>query len=153
MPEICLELQDRHGADVNVVLFCLWYAAHVGRFDDSTFDAVLKLSREWKTNVVGPLREVRRWLKTEQKQIQDSRSDDPTPFRDKVKALELQAEQLQQNALQDLVVDPGTGGQSMSLPKNATDNLQRYFRAIDAMDNIGLQPKLEALLALTFDAG
>src|ERR1700746_1323322 len=62
----CLALQNRNGADVNMVLLCCWlayrgtgtgsFARHLG--------AALKTSREWQHNLVEPLRKCRENLKS-----------------------------------------------------------------------------------------
>lgn len=62
--EACLDLQDRRGCDVNVLLFCCWLGAS-GR-PTLTVDrlrAILTASEAWQSQVVKPLREVRRLLK------------------------------------------------------------------------------------------
>lgn len=62
--EACLDLQDRRGCDVNVLLFCCWLAAS-GRptLTADRLRAILKASDAWQTDVVKPLRAIRRKLK------------------------------------------------------------------------------------------
>ena len=62
--EACLDLQDRHGCDVNVLLFCCWLAAS-GRptLTADRLRSILKASEAWQSDVVKKLREVRRLLK------------------------------------------------------------------------------------------
>jgi uncharacterized protein (TIGR02444 family) len=60
----CLDLQERRGCDVNILLFCCWLGAS-GR---STLTAdrlrsILKASHVWQAEIVRPLRQVRRLLK------------------------------------------------------------------------------------------
>jgi len=60
----CLDLQERRGCDVNILLFCCWLGAS-GR---STLTAdrlrtILKASDVWQAEIVRPLRQVRRLLK------------------------------------------------------------------------------------------
>ena len=62
--EACLDLQERRGCDVNILLFCCWLGAS-GR---STLTAdrlrsILKASDVWQAEIVRPLRQVRRLLK------------------------------------------------------------------------------------------
>ena len=98
----CLALQNEHGLDVNLVLFCIWYGKYHGELSSSQLDELLGFSLLWATNVVKPLRQARRWIK-------QNRDDCQIParrlesFRERVKKLELEAEQLQQNRLQQLV--------------------------------------------------
>jgi uncharacterized protein (TIGR02444 family) len=60
----CLDLQDRRGCDVNILLFCCWLGAS-GRptLTADRLRVLLKESETWQAGVVKPLREVRRLLK------------------------------------------------------------------------------------------
>ena len=62
--EACLDLQDRRGCDVNVLLFCCWLGAS-GRptLTAERLRAILKVSDVWQSEIVRPLRQVRRLLK------------------------------------------------------------------------------------------
>lgn len=62
--EACLDLQERRGCDVNVLLFCCWLAAS-GRptLSADRLRAILKASDAWQADVVTPLRAIRRKLK------------------------------------------------------------------------------------------
>jgi uncharacterized protein (TIGR02444 family) len=94
--EACLQLQEACGADVNIVLFLLWRAT---ARDALTADAVRRLddsSRDWRENVVAPLRTLRRRLKAGCPPMAPNAAES---FRSKVKAVELAAERLQQDAM------------------------------------------------------
>jgi len=84
----CLALQDRHGCDVNWLLYCLWLARSRRRFDTEQISAVVEQCAQWRQQVVEPLRAVRRQLKG-RAAVAD--------FRERVKTLELDAEQQQQS--------------------------------------------------------
>src|SRR6476646_4741300 len=62
--EACLDLQDRRGCDVNVLLFCCWLGAS-GRppLTADRLRAILKVSDVWQAEIVRPLRQVRQLLK------------------------------------------------------------------------------------------
>jgi uncharacterized protein (TIGR02444 family) len=62
--EACLDLQERRGCDVNILLFCCWLAAS-GRptLTADRLRAILKASDAWQAEIVRPLRAVRRLLK------------------------------------------------------------------------------------------
>src|SRR6202040_2321133 len=62
--EACLDLQERRGCDVNILLFCCWLGAS-GR---STLTAdrlrtILKVSDVWQAEIVRPLRQGRQPLR------------------------------------------------------------------------------------------
>ena len=59
----CLALQDRHGADVNLVLFALWLGMRGHRLDAAAGARSARLARRWQSPFVQPLRRVRRGLK------------------------------------------------------------------------------------------
>ncbi|MBX9944899.1 MAG: TIGR02444 family protein, partial [Reyranella sp.] len=62
--EACLDLQERRGCDVNVLLFCCWLGAS-GRptLTAERLRSILAASDAWQSEVVKPLREMRRRLK------------------------------------------------------------------------------------------
>ena len=98
VPEVarlCLELQDRHRADVNLLLFGAWFGASGrGRIEPIDYarltEAIAPLNRE----VVAPLRALRGVLKTMLDQAPEL-----LPLRETVKATELEAERMVQRRL------------------------------------------------------
>jgi len=62
--EACLDLQERRGCDVNVLLFCCWLGAS-GRptLTVERLRALLTVTDAWQVEIVRPLRAVRRLLK------------------------------------------------------------------------------------------
>jgi uncharacterized protein (TIGR02444 family) len=94
--DACIALQDDCGVDVNLLLFLLWLAddgqllpAHeVRKLDDKV--------RDWRNLTIIPIREVRRKLKGARTLVDPGKQE---AFRNKVKAIELEAERLQQEAL------------------------------------------------------
>jgi uncharacterized protein (TIGR02444 family) len=94
--EACIGLQDEYGVDVNLLLFLLWLASE-GRLLSA--DEVKKLDdtvRDWRNLTIVPIREVRRKLKGARTMADTGTQE---AFRNKVKAIELEAERLQQQAL------------------------------------------------------
>ena len=62
--DACLDLQERRGCDVNILLFCCWLGAS-GRptLTADRLRTILKASDAWQAEIVRPLRAVRRLLK------------------------------------------------------------------------------------------
>jgi uncharacterized protein (TIGR02444 family) len=62
--EACLDLQERRGCDVNVLLFCCWLGAS-GRptLTVERLRALLTVTDAWQAEIIRPLRAVRRLLK------------------------------------------------------------------------------------------
>jgi uncharacterized protein (TIGR02444 family) len=87
----CLSLQERYGIDVNVLLFCVWLAVerHVA-VERADLDSVTEAVGEWHRRAVKPLRAARQEMK-------GLASVDA--IRVQVKALELEAERIEQAKL------------------------------------------------------
>ena len=81
-----LVLQNRYGADVNLVLFCAW----LGKLTPEALDSAEAALRPWREEAVEPLRHLRRRLKNR---------PEAAAVRDLVKAAELEAERLAQRLL------------------------------------------------------
>ncbi len=97
--EACLDLQDRCGVDVNLLLFLLWMATAGAALPTGAVKELDDAVGDWRDGVVVPLRVLRRTLKAGTPLIA---GDAATAFRDRIKALELEAERLQQEAMHGL---------------------------------------------------
>lgn len=124
----CLELQDRHGLDVNLVLFCLWHGIRHGVMDARLCAAAVGFAGQWGGHVVGPLRAARRWMKGRQvPDLVEAALRDG--LREKIKALELESERLQQQQLQAMAA--GFAAQPAHSPTQAAlANLDCYLLAL-----------------------
>lgn len=89
---ICLELQDRYGVDVNVLLYGAWLAASDRRLTRTHLSAVSVDVDEWRNTVVQPLRSLRRELRC---------YPAAAAIREDLKALELRSEHQQQDLMYD----------------------------------------------------
>lgn len=85
----CLGLQDRRGADVNLLLLVLWLARRGQALDDAALRTVAAVSRDWQAQVVGPVRTARRAAKRAAGRA----------LYERLKAVELECEQAEQRAL------------------------------------------------------
>jgi len=91
--DACIALQDDCGVDVNLLLFLFWLAAD-GQLLSA--DEVKKLDekvRDWRNLTVIPIRDARRKLKGAPTLVDPTKQE---AFRTMVKAVELDAERLQQ---------------------------------------------------------
>src|SRR5262249_12099384 len=86
----CLGLQELHGVNVNLLLFCAWIGTQAITLDRNDIEAAAQVIVRWDAMVVRPLRIARQEMKA-----------DPgmTTVRSHVKALELEAEQIEQAML------------------------------------------------------
>ena len=94
--EACLELQDSYGVDVNVVLFLLWMASQKRLLAADQVKRLADKVRPWQTDVIGPIRSLRRMLKSDAPLLDKSAAE---LFRTRIKAIELESERLQQEAM------------------------------------------------------
>lgn len=91
----CLDLQDRLGLDVNLLLFCCWAGSRGRCLSPAGLQGLVAATRAWREEAVEPLRRVRRRLKTRLAELGPAAS----ALRAQVKAAELAAEAIQQDIL------------------------------------------------------
>ena len=126
--EACIVLQEESGADVNLLMFLLWHAVQRRQFLPSEVDWIESKIFEWREATVIPLRSVRRALKTPPLLVTAVRAE---AFRTRIKAVELEAERLQQEAMYELepAVPPG---QEVASPADAARaNLAAYAAMLE----------------------
>jgi uncharacterized protein (TIGR02444 family) len=93
--DACLALQDRHGADVPLLLAALWHGASGrGAIGAARAARWRRIARVWRETAVRPLRLARRALKPHESE------PGVASLRTRVKAAELAAEKLQLAALE-----------------------------------------------------
>jgi uncharacterized protein (TIGR02444 family) len=94
--DACVALQDGCGVDVNILLFFLWLATARRRVPPAAAQAVCAKVGPWRDDVVVPLRTLRRKLKDGSSLVEHNTAE---LFRTKIKAVELESERLQQEAM------------------------------------------------------
>jgi uncharacterized protein (TIGR02444 family) len=94
--DACIALQDGCGIDVNILLFLLWLAGERRQIATAEVRRVCAEAGPWRQEVVVPLRNLRRRLKDGAPPIERNTGE---LFRTRIKAVELEAERLQQEAL------------------------------------------------------
>lgn len=149
-----LILQDRHGLDVNMALWCVWaVAAGFGIVDDDTLAGGHAFSTEWTNKVTSNLRAARRGLRP-------APAGCPAEWAEALRAntleLELDAERVEQDFLQALLLGLQEHADHLDLsPRRAraiaTDNLVAYATLAGAdgerLENTGA---FDPLLAAAF---
>jgi uncharacterized protein (TIGR02444 family) len=102
MPEVadtCIALQDQAGVDVNLLMFLLWNATQGRQASKGDVESLERRVGEWRNAAVIPLREIRRRLKSPPAVVDAATAE---VFRTRIKAAELEAERLQQEAMYPL---------------------------------------------------
>jgi len=117
-----IDLQDRLGLDVNLLLFACWTGATGrGRLSDDLWRQLISGTDEWRGRVVEPLRAVRRYLKG---------TVDAAAFREKLKTLELEAERAEQATIMSLAQPPESAAISAdAVMADVVANLRAYIVA------------------------
>lgn len=148
----CLALQDRHGIDVNMLLFCCWAGASgYGTLDEDDFSRALAVSRPWQQEIVAPLRQVRARLKAA---LPTAPKKTAEAVRQRVAAAEIDAERVEQLMIAAMLTrSPGAEQASASGLADAIVNLERYLSVAADLEEFGDaadHADLVALLAGTF---
>ncbi len=152
----CLDLQERHGLDVNLLLFCGWAGRRGRALDDADIARLIAAAGPWREATVRPLRKLRKWLKGQSVAPGAAAGR----LRERIKDDELQAEAIQQDLFVEAIPVPeGTGGPAVTVA-----NMAAYFAALgiapDANDTAhlanvlrGCHPELLPLEAVWLLAG
>ena len=101
--DACLDLQDHHEQNTCLLLWAGWCAATGRRPDEETIEAACDIARAWDSTTITPLRAVRRTLKLPVPDIEDAPRE---AVRNRIKAVELEAERLLLLALEALAPAP-----------------------------------------------
>lgn len=123
--QLCHLLQDNYDANVNIILWCCWYAASdYGQTSEELLKRIITESAIWQDNVTRQLREIRHWLKDKQK------NDLILHYGKQVMELELTSEAIQQKQFYDLSVNQAKTGEN--IVNDARINLQIYFNTLSS---------------------
>src|SRR5262245_59146745 len=118
--DACIALQEEAGVDVNLLLFLLWHAKQRRRLSAADVAALEAKIGPWRDVTVIPLRSVRRALKSPPALVEASTAE---AFRNRIKAVELEAERLQQEAMYALAP---LGAEVGGLEEAARSNVAAY---------------------------
>jgi len=88
--QACLLLQDSFGIDISFLLTLVWYATHGVGFDHGDIEALDHAIASWRSDVVHPLRTMRREIK-----LAASQDGVIGDYRNKIKSIEIEAEQIE----------------------------------------------------------
>ena len=129
----CLDLQDRCEVDVNLLLFLLWMARSRRVLDAGAVRALDGRLSRWRSDVVVPLRAMRRRLKIDDPLVEPEQA---AFFRARVKVLELESERLQQDAMHALSGELATEA-VLSADVAARANVKAYESVKECVFNQG----------------
>jgi uncharacterized protein (TIGR02444 family) len=118
-----IALQEEAGVDVNLLLFLLWHASRKRAFSTAEVEALERRVGPWRNMTVVPLRNVRRALKAPPALVEAGTAE---AFRTRIKAVELEAERLQQEAMYELARTAPLGTEAASPDTAARGNIAAY---------------------------
>jgi uncharacterized protein (TIGR02444 family) len=121
--EACITLQEESGADVNLLLFLLWHGSQQRRVAAPEVARLDQKVAAWRERAIIPLRAIRRALKSPQGLVEAGTAE---AFRTRIKAVELEAERLQQEAMYALVRVSLLGEPAPSVAEAARANVAAY---------------------------
>jgi uncharacterized protein (TIGR02444 family) len=148
----CLDLQERRGCDVNILLFCCWLGAS-GRptLTADRLRAILAESDGWQGEVVRPLRQLRRLLKD--KSWPGAIPETIESLRRRVADAELAAEHSEQLQLAASYAPPADRDRPVEKRlRAAIGNLGVYAVCLGVMPDERDRQSVATLVAATFPA-
>jgi uncharacterized protein (TIGR02444 family) len=117
----CLSLQDRRGADVNILLLCCWLATLKLTIAESGLKSAIDAVADWRRDVLEPLRAVRRQVASAPMQMDKAEC---RAIKDGILAAELDCEHAAQARIVAVVgadVEPADVGTIHSIAGNALE--------------------------------
>jgi uncharacterized protein (TIGR02444 family) len=121
--EACIALQDQAKVDVNILFYLLWNAMQGRAFNAADVTEIEHRIGPWREMAVIPVRNIRRELKTPPSVMAAEAAES---LRTRIKAVELEAERLQQEALFGLAQTSRLGRPSPSKVQAAQDSVSSY---------------------------
>jgi uncharacterized protein (TIGR02444 family) len=138
--DACIALQEQAAVDVNLLLFLLWHATYKRALSVAEVTELEERIGAWRDATVIPLRAVRRALKTPPALVAPATAE---LFRTRIKAVELEAERLQQEAMYELARAAPLGTAAASPEAAARANIAAYEKGCSAAFP---KPAVETLL-------
>jgi len=146
----CLRLQDDHGADVNILMYCCWAAQDRALlFDAMAIERIISAVEPWKSSIVEVLRNIRRELKSKTYQGIDVEVQER--LRVEIKRIELNAERLQQDALFTMSHQELLGG-TKDRRGSALKNVLLYLNTLPSKIDIAARSDAKLIVDATFEA-
>ena len=140
----CIELQDNAGVDVNLLLYLLFVAGHGRTLDrDGVARADAQVSA-WRDGVVRPLRALRRGMKPG---IESTDAAAAERLRGEIKRAELEAERIEQDALERLAGGPDVERRDATPLEAARANVAAYAQFLGGLPGQPVAVLLEAYAA------
>lgn len=137
--EACLRLQDKHGYDVNLLLFACWAGRCRGAaITEPDWRDLIASTRFWREEIIGPLRQARRAFKSASLEADWGHLGG---LRQRVGDIELECERVEQDFL---VSKLGTGFETGAAPENILNLTAVMGVSLGALDQADFKCILDA---------
>jgi len=143
--DACLSLQERAGADVNLLLFCCWRGSLGHALGKPALRKVMEVVADWQHQVVLPLRQARRFIKAGIPAMPLKRKEQ---LRQSIAAIELDAEYLEQLLLAQYVAAMSMAVRKRTPATVVAANLQLYLALLNIPPEPSIQRDLGVLQAV-----
>lgn len=151
--ETLLRLQDEYALNVNLLLWCCWCAEFYEPLSDPLAQQAGTTTKLWNERVTGPLRSVRRYLKSGEEAEKKQRKT----LRKNIKDAELLAEKVEQTRLETLATNQlrllADQPSSETPADRARANLTTYTKQAGIDDASSVMALLNTLIATVFNNG
>ncbi len=124
---VCLALQDGCGTDTNLLLYCGWLGDGGRSVDKRGLRAAMAALAHWQAEVIAPLRQARRALKSAREDWPDATLQD---LRRRLGTIELELEYLEQCRLLEQAQALPAAGRRLAPRKAMQQSLRRYFELL-----------------------
>ena len=122
----CIALQESHGVDVNILLFCCW-AASVGHpvLSKHEIELLCRSTAEWNQDIIQKLRNVRKSLKIKN---YECNKEEVRDLQSQILEVEIKAEQTEQfKLMRTIAVLEDQSVPEIQRINNALENITLYF--------------------------
>ena len=147
--DACLFVQDRFGMNVNLILFCIWYAdSGGGSLSAEDITTTLRRIADWEEHVIKPLREIRRKSRHEPLGVPEFLLD---IFRPRIDAVELEAEHVEQLILAEFVRGSESSAErAEDAASDAVSSLENYCGELDIERDAQLTECLNSIVQAAY---
>lgn len=145
----CLRLQDRHGLDVNVVLYAVWAASRGTELSEGDVAAAARRVDDWHGLVVRGLRAIRTQLKGDPHGAPEELAE---ALREGIKKLELDSERMEHVMLgSELPAARHEGADIAELRRVARRSVHRYLEVLGGEPDSDDEAAIETIIAAGID--
>ncbi|MEO0442439.1 MAG: TIGR02444 family protein [Pseudomonadota bacterium] len=99
---LCLKLQNQHGCNVPLLLFCCWAGLRYGAVSAPQLQAAKDFSHDFSRELTQPLRQLRTTMKQDHPNTWPALGEQWQHMREQVKSLELASERILLDGLEQL---------------------------------------------------